>query len=87
MQQEKLRKEIREIIQLLNDEALFHKRNSKEDFQSSKEQTPAEVRHSLYEAICSLIDVYDDLNEEEIPAHLTNEIKKISSIVKKITSN
>lgn len=87
MQQEQLRQEIREIIQLLNDEALFHKRNAKDEFETTKEASPAELRHSLYETICSLIDVYDELSEENMSPTMSSNIKKLSSIVKKITSN
>ena len=79
-----LKRQIREIIQVLNDEALFHAREIPGDqdvFEprgGQNVQDTGMTKYGIYESIQSLIDLYDRIEESE----LTNEAASIISHIK-----
>jgi len=91
-----LKQQIREIIQVLNDEALFHSREipgNQDVFEPRVErhtQDSGEIKYSIFESIQSLIEVYDCIDEAtltseaaSIISHIRNDIEQLKKFTGK----
>lgn len=88
--QRQVRNYIQEIIQLLNDEALFHQREipgDQDDFEDRAMMQPDPVaRHDLYSSIDDMIGVYDKLGDDYTDAEITVIVKEIKAAAHKLKS-
>ena len=90
--QKELRKTIREMLGLLNDEALFHQRSipgDQDDYEGRSTNDPGETRHQMYTIINNLISVYDAVGDDysdpqlqEIIAQIVKDTTKLVNLIK-----
>lgn len=91
-----LKKQIREIIQVLNDEALFHARDIPGDqdvFEPKRQGMSRDAgmtKYGIFDAIEAMIDIYDHVDEAHlndeaasIIAHIQDDIKQLRRCVGK----
>jgi hypothetical protein len=82
-----VRKKIREMIQMLNDEALFHQRvipGDQDEFEDRAFLDPEQTRHSLYICINELIAAYDAMNERGAIENVSSEVEELKDTVAKL---
>jgi len=86
--QKQVRNYIQEIIQLLNDEALFHQKEIPGDQDSFEDramvQTAPVTRHDLYSSIDDMIGVYDKLGDDYSDAEIEIIVKEIKTAASKL---
>ncbi len=79
-----LRKYVREITQILNDEALFHQREvpgDQDDFEDRSVLDPGQTRHMLYVCINDMMEAYDKLDEQSYTGQMKEAIAQVKSAV------
>jgi hypothetical protein len=75
---------VKEMTQILNDDALFHQREipgDADDFESRSQTDPGEARHALYVCINELIDLYDQIEESEYDAQMSDKIIDLMEVI------
>jgi len=87
-----LRITIREMLGLLNDEALFHQRKipgDQDDYESRRSIDPSETRHQMYTIINNLISAYDVVGDDygnpevqEIIEQIVKDTTKLVNLIK-----
>ena len=80
----KLKNYIREIAQIINDDALFHARDipgNQDDFEDRLNVEPDEARHMVYACINELIEVYDSLDESACSNETSEAISQVKVAV------
>lgn len=78
-----IRNKIREMIQLINDDAIFRSRDIPGDQDEFEDRDVIDidiVKHDLYCAINNLIDAYDKIETPEDIGRCADDIKKIKEI-------
>jgi hypothetical protein len=78
-----IRSKIREMIQLINDDALFKTRDipgDQDEFEQKSVIDVDQVKYDLYCAINDLIAVYDRLETPESVGQCAEPIKKIKEL-------
>jgi len=86
-----VRQYIREIVALINDDALFHKREvpgDQDDYEDrlSIDSDPGVVRHDVYDSINGLINVYDRAGDNYNDPAVIENVKNIRHLVSKLTN-
>ena len=84
-----IRRKIREMIQLINDDALFRNREipgDQDEFEDRDVIDVDVVKHDLYSIINDLIEVYDRLETPEDIGRYADSIKKIKQITDHFSS-
>ena len=84
-----IRNKIREMIQLINDDALFKSRDipgDQDEFEHKSVIDIDQVKHDLYYAINALIDVYDKLETPESVGQCAEPIKKIKELADNLSN-
>jgi len=79
-----LRTYVREIAQILNDEALFHQREvpgDQDDFEDRSVIDPGQTRHMLYVCINDMMETYDKLDEQSCTGQMKEAIAQVKSAV------
>ncbi len=82
-----IRKYVREIAQVLNDEALFHKREipgDTDDYEDRSVIDPGQTRYDLYACINEMIEVYDALDEKNCTGQMQEAISRIKDAVENL---
>lgn len=82
-----LRKYVKEIAQILNDEALFHQREvpgDQDEFEDRSVLDPGQTRHMLYVCINEMIEAYDKLDERSCTGQMSESIKQIKKAVENL---
>lgn len=79
---------IQEIIQVINDDALFSKRDIPGDVDNADaiSEDPGKVRHDMYEAINKLISAYDMIGDDYGDQEVILIVSEIKSAVNKLKS-
>jgi len=89
--QKDVRQYIREIITLINDDALFHKRDiagTQDEYEDrvALDQDPGVSRNDMYSSINDLIHVYDAIGDDYNDPSIVEDVKNIRSLVSKLTN-
>lgn len=82
--QKDLRTYVREIAQILNDEALFHQREvpgDQDDFEDRSVLDPGQTRHMLYVCINDMMEAYDKLDERSCTGQMKEAIAQVKKAV------
>lgn len=87
-----VRQYIREIVALINDDALFHKRDvpgDQDDYEDrpTGDRDPGVVRHDVYDAINGLINVYDKVGDDYTDPIVIENVKNIRQLIAKLTNS
>ena len=71
------------MIQVINDDALFRKRDipgDQDEFEDRSMMDEGQIKHDLYSAINDLIRVYDMLDNPEYIAQSAGQIRKVKEM-------
>jgi hypothetical protein len=84
-----VRQYIREIISLINDDALFHKRDipgTQDDYEDrvTLDQDPGVSRNDVYSSINDLIHAYDAIGDDYNDPAIVEDVKNIRTLVSKL---
>ena len=86
--QKNIKEYIREMIQLLNDEALFHQRDVPGDQDEFEDRDMIDaspmIRHDLYSSIGDMINVYDALGDDYSDSEIAIIVKEIKEATHKL---
>lgn len=86
-----VRSYIREIVALINDDALFHKRDvpgDQDDYEDRVQaDDPGVLRNDVYSSINDLIGVYDKVGDDYTDPDVAENVKDIRKLISKLTNS
>jgi len=89
--QKNIQRLIDESIEILNDEALFHRRDvpgDQDDFEPDLRHAPKNSsmsKYDLYESIQAMIEIYDHLDESKITSDISEKIDDVKNAIRELS--
>jgi hypothetical protein len=87
----KIQKLIDESLEILNDEALFHRRDipgDQDEFEpesSAPRSDPGMIKYEVYASIEKMIEIYDHLNESKISSEIESKLANVKKAIRELS--